>query len=136
MQTNEEYMLEVQGLSDEQIQSRIKMLENNIRILKNEDSHVMHEMAQIQVNINDSREKMERQKVLPYLVANVVEIIETTKDYDDDEGGAVSKTPQKIKCVIIKTTTRQVRELDADHLPASSRTRRHRRLEARRIDWC
>lgn len=118
-------MLEVQELSDEQIQSRIKMLENNIRILKNEDSHVMHEMAQIQANINDNREKMERQKVLPYLVANVVEVVETTKDNEDDDSGAANRVPQKMKCVIIKTTTRQVETMLPDYFPSSARSCRH-----------
>lgn len=119
-------MLEVQELTDEQIQSRVKMLENNIRILKTEDNHLSHEILQIQQDINDNREKMERQKVLPYLVANVVEVIETTKDNEDDDSGAANKSPQKMKCVIIKTTTRQVITLNPDYLPPSPRTCRHR----------
>lgn len=100
-------MKEVEELTDEQIQSRIKMLENNIRILRNEDSQVTHEMAQITVSINDHKDKVKNQRVLPYLVANVVELVEVDRDRDPDDAAA-GRPPKKMKCVIIKTTTRQV----------------------------
>lgn len=82
------------------------MLENNIRIYKNEERQLDQEMAAIRGQIQDNKEKMENQKVLPYLVANIVEIIEVIKPAEEGEGGAV-RAPVKMKCPIIKTTTRQ-----------------------------
>lgn len=97
------------------------MLENNIRIMKQEDNRIESQKAHEVVRLKEFKEKVELQRVLPYLVASVVELIEVDRDSETDTEGR--KLPPKMKCVVIKTTTRQVTLL-ADYLdrfPASFR---------------
>jgi 26S proteasome regulatory subunit T5 len=103
----EDYAKEIEELSDEQIQARIKMLENNVRILRSENGRLEVEMAAAKGQAADSKERINLQKVLPYLVANVVEIIEVDQDPDTESGEKPSAIPKKMKVPIIKTTTRQ-----------------------------
>ena len=85
------------------------MLENNMRIMRNEKSRVTHEMAQFTVRIQDNEDKIKKNRVLPYLVSNVVEVIEVEPEEGQDEATMNINNQVKGKCAIIKTTTRQVR---------------------------
>jgi ATP-dependent 26S proteasome regulatory subunit len=65
-------------------------------------------------SIKDNNEKIKLNKQLPYLVSNVIEILDLDAvDPDEEEdGGAVDVTAQKKdKCVVIKTSTRQTGRL-------------------------
>ena len=81
------------------------MIENNKKYLRNDESRVNFELSQTIAQIQDHKDKIEKQKVLPYLVSNVVEIVEVTKEAEE---GEQNKGPKVVKCPIIKTTTRQV----------------------------
>lgn len=91
-----------------------------------------HEQATMQEKIRDNGEKIKQNKVLPYLVGNVVEVRTnlqsfttryahstrpTTKildvDPDGEEDGASQDldSQRKGKCAVIKTSTRQVSSL-------------------------
>ena len=103
----EQYVKEIQDLTNEEIASRIRMFENNIRIMRNEFADVEHGCAQLQVKTNDNNDKVTKNKVLPYLVSNIVEVLEV--DAEENEGSGVTELTTQVtgKCVIIKTTTRQ-----------------------------
>lgn len=98
------------------------MLENNIRIMKQEENRIESQKAQEVVRLKEYKDKVEQQRVLPYLVASVVEIIEVDRDSETDAEGR--KLSPKMKCVVVKTTTRQVTWLShiTDSLPASCRS--------------
>ena len=98
------------------------MLANNMRYLRQEENQLSQELRNLNLDIEDHKKKIEDQKVLPYLVSNVVEIVETTRE--PEEGEPANSKPIKMKCPIIKTTTRQVPPADPDHFPARSRTSR------------
>jgi 26S proteasome regulatory subunit T5 len=74
---------------------------------------IKHESAVQTAHIKDNKEKVKLNKVLPYLVANVIEIIEPYIDPDDKEmkdgGGTSSATEITPECkgVVVKTSTRQ-----------------------------
>lgn len=94
------YVEEVAELNEHEIRNRINIFENNIRIMKGEESQVSHEKHQLQLMIEDNKKKLENNKQLPYLVANVVEILDNTdpKYREDHEHHTTA---------IIKTSTRQ-----------------------------
>ncbi len=91
---------EISELNEHEIRNRISIFENNIRIMKGEESQVTHEKQQLQLMIEDNKKKLENNKQLPYLVANVVEILDNTdpKYREDHEHHTTA---------IIKTSTRQ-----------------------------
>lgn len=94
------YVGEVSELNEHEIRNRINIFENNIRIMKGEESQVSHEKHQLTLLIEDNKKKLENNKQLPYLVANVVEILDNTdpKYREDHEHHTTA---------IIKTSTRQ-----------------------------
>lgn len=57
-----------------QINTRIRMLQNNVRIMKSEATRLSHQQKALQEQIKDNSEKIKMNKQLPYLVANVVEV--------------------------------------------------------------
>lgn len=101
-------MLEAQiaSLDDSQIISRTKMLENNIRIMRSEANRLNHETKALEAKIKENEEKLKMNKQLPYLVANVIEILDMPEE-DEEDGAAVDLYGKQTKCVVIKTTTRQ-----------------------------
>lgn len=96
----------IAGKSAEQVDSMTRMLETNIRVMKQEVSRLSHEEKSVQAKIKENKEKIKMNKQLPYLVASVVEVLDVDAEGEDD-GAAVDETAAKGKCVVVKTTTRQ-----------------------------
>ncbi|KAJ3320900.1 26S proteasome regulatory subunit 6A, partial [Gonapodya sp. JEL0774] len=73
-------------------------------------NRLSHETASQKERIKDNKEKIKLNKQLPYLVSNVVEIMDMAPDEEEEEeGGNVDLDEQrKGKCAVIKTSTRQV----------------------------
>ena len=84
------------------------MLDGNMRIMRNEKSRVEHECSQFLVRIKDNEDKIEKNRVLPYLVANIVEVIDMKPEDEIDPEAVQNKDDFPSKCAIVKTTTRQV----------------------------
>jgi len=93
-------------MDTQQINSRVRMFENNIRVMKSEVNRLQHEVAAKQAQIKDNNEKIKLNKQLPYLVSNVVEVLDLEPETDED-GAAVDLDAKQSKCVVVKTTTRQ-----------------------------
>ena len=74
---------ETASMSVADLRQRIHLLQNDIRIMKSDVSRIMHESRGQQDRIKENQEKVKVNKQLPYLVANVVEILEP-----DAEDGA------------------------------------------------
>lgn len=85
MQSNEDLLKDVEHLTDEQLMARIRMLDSNMRIMRNERSRVEHEIAQFNVRIKDNEDKIEKNRVLPYLVANIVEVIDVEAEVEQNQ---------------------------------------------------
>lgn len=102
----DEFMKEVEHLTNEEITQRIRALDNEIRIMKSDIGNIKHEAAQQNAHIKDNKEKIKMNKVLPYLVANVIEIIEPYQETEKEEGAAAELLPEG-KGVVVKTSTRQ-----------------------------
>jgi 26S proteasome regulatory subunit T5 len=92
--------------------------------MKSETMRLQHEQSVMKEKIRDNGEKIKQNKVLPYLVGNVVEVCEQkytlfrwlsstiqilNVDPDGEEEGAAQDldSMRKGKCAVIKTSTRQ-----------------------------
>ncbi|XP_063899849.1 26S proteasome regulatory subunit 6A-B-like [Zophobas morio] len=100
---------ELKSMSTEAIISRTRAIDNEIKIYKNELSRLTHEQNNTQEKIKDNQEKLKLNKQLPYLVANVVELLDVDPDNASSEEGAnIDLDSQRQgKCAVIKTSTRQ-----------------------------
>ncbi|KEG02240.1 26S protease regulatory subunit 6A, putative [Plasmodium vinckei vinckei] len=124
---------EIEVLSNPEIRTRISLIDTEIKILKNEHTRLKNEYKNIQEKIKDNVEKIHLNKMLPYLVANVVESLDLQDDEDEQEpkdeydlydnpnntiyGSKSKNTPEegfrdiddekRGKCMVIKTSTRQ-----------------------------
>lgn len=95
-------------LKTEDIVARTRLLENETKILKSEIMRISHEHQSQKEKIKENKEKIKLNKTLPYLVSNVIEILDIDPQGDEEEGGNVDLDSQrKGKCAVIKTSTRQ-----------------------------
>ena len=67
---------ETRHMSVGELRQRIHLLNNDIRIMKSDVQRITHESRGQRERIRDNQEKVKLNKQLPYLVANVVEILE------------------------------------------------------------
>jgi ATP-dependent 26S proteasome regulatory subunit len=66
-----------------ELRQRIHLLNNDIRIMKSDVQRITHESRAQRDRIRENQEKVKLNKQLPYLVANVVEVLEP--DAEDGE---------------------------------------------------
>jgi len=94
--------------SNEEIQQRIRLLENDVRVMKGEQQRLNHEMKNNEEKTKDNKEKIKLNRQLPHLVANVAEILALEPDEDDEDGAAQDiDMTRDGKSLVVKTTTRQ-----------------------------
>lgn len=100
---------EVLRMSNEELSSRTRLLDNEIRIMKSEILRITHEQQAMKDKIKENTEKIKVNKTLPYLVSNVVEILDVDpQDQEEIDGANVDLDSQrKGKCAVVKTSTRQ-----------------------------
>lgn len=100
---------EVLRMSNEELASRTRLLDNEIRIMKSEILRITHEQQAMKDKIKENTEKIKVNKTLPYLVSNVVEILDVDpQDQEEMDGANVDLDSQrKGKCAVVKTSTRQ-----------------------------
>eukprot|EP00300_Choanocystis_sp_HF-7_P024214 c25623_g1_i1.p1 GENE.c25623_g1_i1~~c25623_g1_i1.p1 ORF type:complete len:434 (-),score=138.27 c25623_g1_i1:67-1368(-) len=102
---------EILSMTAEEIRSRTRLIENEMRYLKQEALKLRHEKQAMTAKTKDNTEKIKLNKQLPYLVGNVVEILNPTNDdgeEEEEDGGFMDvDANRKDKSVVIKTSTRQ-----------------------------
>ena len=76
-------MAEVKKMSTDEITARARLLDNEIRIMRSDMMRIQHEMQGQKDKIKENTEKIKVNKTLPYLVSNVIEIL----DVDPEELG-------------------------------------------------
>ena len=103
-------MQNVASMSSDDILSRTRLLENEVRIMRLEVTRITHEIHNQKEKIKENTEKIKVNKTLPYLVSNVIEILDMDpNEYGEEDGANVDLDAQrKGKCAVIKTSTRQV----------------------------
>eukprot|EP00128_Syssomonas_multiformis_P009513 Colp12_sorted_trinity150504_noHs@24291 len=106
---DEEYVEEILNMSTDVIQSRIRLIDNEIKVMRNEAARLQHEQVSMTEKIKENTEKIKLNKQLPYLVGNVVELLDVDPSEQAEEDGANVDldSQRKGKCAVIKTSTRQ-----------------------------
>ncbi len=99
---------EFQGMTADDILRRNRLLENDIRVLKDESQRLTLDQQSMKEKVKENKEKIKLNNQLPYLVGNVVEILEIKPEEEDEEDGANIDldSQRKGKCVVLKTSTR------------------------------
>ncbi|KAI4497939.1 hypothetical protein M0802_007055 [Mischocyttarus mexicanus] len=100
---------DVLRMSTDEIVSRTRLLDNEIKIMKSEVMRISHELQAQNDKIKENTEKIKVNKTLPYLVSNVIELLDVDpQDMGEEDGAVVDLDAQrKGKCAVIKTSTRQ-----------------------------
>jgi 26S proteasome regulatory subunit T5 len=100
---------QIASMSTEQIVTASRLLDNEIRVHKDELQRLNLELQSVKEKIKENQEKIKLNKQLPYLVGNIVEILEMNPDDEAEEDGANIDldSQRKGKCVVLKTSTRQ-----------------------------
>ncbi|WZH43445.1 26s protease regulatory subunit 6a [Fusarium acuminatum] len=105
---------EILGLSTQDIQTRRRLLENDSRIMKSELSRLSHEKAAMGEKIKENLDKIANNRLvsvrqLPYLVGNVVELLDLDPTAESlEEGANIDLDATRVgKSAVIKTSTRQ-----------------------------
>lgn len=94
------YEHEIESLTEQEILNREKIFKNNILIMRNEERQIEGEKKQLTALIKQNKEKLQQNKVLPYLVSTVVELLDNKNQEDREEH-------ESDITAIIKTSTRQ-----------------------------
>lgn len=99
---------EILRLNTDEIYNRTKLIENEIKVFKSECQRLTHEQNAMKEKIKDNKEKIKLNRQLPYLVSNVVELLDLDPNDEEEEGANVDLDAQrKGKCAVVKTSTRQ-----------------------------
>ncbi|QSL67166.1 hypothetical protein MERGE_001555 [Pneumocystis wakefieldiae] len=89
----------------EELINRTRLLENDI---KEKYQRLIHEQKTMEEKIKDNEEKIKNNKQLPYLVGNVIEVLDIDPTTETEEGANVDlDATRKGKSAVIKTSTRQ-----------------------------
>ncbi|RMD40417.1 hypothetical protein DV735_g4724, partial [Chaetothyriales sp. CBS 134920] len=109
-ETEDDYVdMEILQSSTRDIINRRRLLENELKILKSEFSRLKHEETTMKDKIKDNMDKIENNRQLPYLVGNVVELLDLDVEAEAAEEGAnIDLDATRVgKSAVIKTSTRQ-----------------------------
>ncbi|KAJ2515224.1 26S proteasome regulatory subunit 6A, partial [Coemansia sp. RSA 2049] len=100
---------EIKRLGTEEINSRARLIENETRVLKSDYHRLSHEQNMMMAKIKDNTDKININKQLPYLVSNVVEILDIDPEGEEEEDGSNVDldSQRKGKCAVIRTSMRQ-----------------------------
>ncbi|RPB24656.1 26S protease regulatory subunit 6A [Terfezia boudieri ATCC MYA-4762] len=100
---------EILNSSTQDIINRRRLLDNDIRVMKQEFQRLGHEKQAMEKRIEENLEKIENNRQLPYLVGNVVELLDMDPTAEEAEDGANVDLDavRKGKSAVIKTSTRQ-----------------------------
>ena len=100
---------ELAQMSTEEILNRTRLIDSEIKIMKSEIMRLNHEIQAQKDKITENTDKVKINKTLPYLVSNVIELLDVDAAEDAEEEGAnVDLDGQKAgKCAVVKTSTRQ-----------------------------
>jgi len=100
---------EVLRMPTDEVTGRARLLDNEIKIMKSEIMRISHELQAQKDKIKENTEKIKVNKTLPYLVSNVIELLDVDpQDQGEEDGANIDLDSQrKGKCAVIKTSTRQ-----------------------------
>lgn len=95
-------------MTSDEIRQRKRLIENDVRIMKSEIQRIKHESEAQRERIKENQDKIKLNKQLPYLVGNIIEVLEL-ESVDGEEDGMAQDVDlnRSGKSVVIRTSTRQ-----------------------------
>ncbi|GMR55780.1 hypothetical protein PMAYCL1PPCAC_25975, partial [Pristionchus mayeri] len=105
MEVEEQLDEEILRMNPDDIKSRSHLLDNEIRIMRSEVQRINHSVQTLKDRIKENTERIKVNKTLPYLVSNVVELLDL-EESQEEEGANIDLDAHKTKCAVIKTSTR------------------------------
>ncbi len=97
-----EMELTLAGMNGDEMAQKVRLFENNIRAMNSEVIKINYDINQAKARILENEDKIKLNKQLPYLVSNIIEILELAEE-GEEEGVEV---PAKEQSVVVKTSTR------------------------------
>jgi len=94
-------------MSNDELRQATRALDNEIRIMRSDMNRIRHETNQQKAHVKDNKDKIKLNKTLPYLVANVIEIVEPYTDPEEDGAATDLSLVPECKGAVVKTSTRQ-----------------------------
>ncbi|KHJ94108.1 hypothetical protein OESDEN_05971 [Oesophagostomum dentatum] len=85
MEVEEALDEEILRMAPEDLKSRTHLLDNEIRIMRSEVQRINHSVSTLKERIKENNERIKVNKTLPYLVSNVVELLDL-EDNQEEEG--------------------------------------------------
>jgi 26S proteasome regulatory subunit T5 len=100
---------EILSLSTEDVNSRTRLLENDIKVMRSELQRLGHDKQVMLEKIKDNKEKIDNNRQLPYLVGNIVELLDVEAEEEaSNQGANIDLDSTRIgKSAVVKTSTRQ-----------------------------
>ncbi|KAF6757596.1 P-loop containing nucleoside triphosphate hydrolase protein [Ephemerocybe angulata] len=98
---------DILALSNDEIATRTRLIDNDLKVMRSETQRLQHEQSVMKEKIRDNGEKIKQNKVLPYLVGNIVEILDVDPEGEEDGASQDVDSMRKGKCAVVKTSTRQ-----------------------------
>ena len=82
-------------MSNDELKQQTRALDNEIRIMRSDMNRIRHDSTKQTAHIKGNKDENKLDIQLPYLVANVVEIVEPYNDPEDDGAATdVSLVPE------------------------------------------
>eukprot|EP00049_Salpingoeca_infusionum_P013709 m.256027 g.256027 ORF g.256027 m.256027 type:complete len:425 (-) comp15512_c0_seq12:1376-2650(-) len=98
---------EILSLPTSEIRQRKHYLDDESSMFQVQIQRIQHENLTMTEKIRENEEKVRQHKQLPYLVSNIVELLDVEEDSEQDGASGDSDSERKGKCAVIKTSTRQ-----------------------------
>lgn len=98
---------EILNASADELMTRVRLLDAEVKVLRSEGQRLMHEKNYMNEKIRENAEKVKLNKQLPYLVGNIVEILDIEEEDEEDGANVDLDSQRKGKAVVLKTSTRQ-----------------------------
>ena len=97
-QSVEEVDEEILRMTADEISRRTRLLENEIRVLKDESTRLSLDLSSTKEKVKDNKEKIKFNKQLPYLVGNIVEILDANAEDEVRKQKTETKTLPVMWC--------------------------------------
>jgi 26S proteasome regulatory subunit T5 len=98
---------EILNAGADDLHTRARLLDAEVKVLKSEAQKLRHDISDTTEKIRENAEKIKLNKQLPYLVGNVVEILDIAEEDEEDGANVDLDSQRKGKAVVLKTSTRQ-----------------------------
>ncbi|CAL7946803.1 unnamed protein product [Xylocopa violacea] len=114
---------DVWRMSTDEIVSRTRLLDNEIKIMKSEVMRISHELQAQNDKIKENTEKIKVNKTLPYLVSNVIELLDVDpQDMGEEDGAVVDLDAQRKDSYLVLETLpaeydARVKAMEVDERP-------------------